>query len=84
MRYKVPFFYFSASDFASQGEFWPMGVRTVNNHPKPLRQDLSMGARTLSMSCPSGHVTISSQEQLLATLYNGCNLPGNYIGILES
>ena len=84
MRYQVPFFYFSARDFPSQGAFWPMGVRSIGGHPKPLRQDLWMGARTLNMSCGSGHVTVSSQEQLLASLYSGCNLPGNYIGILES
>jgi len=84
MRYKVPFFYFSAKDFYSQGAFWPMGIRNINDHPKPIRQDLWMGARTLSMSCPSGHVPVSSQEQLLAKLYGGCNLPGNYVGILES
>ena len=84
MRYKIPFFYFSAKDFYSQGSFWPMGIRNLNDHPKPLRQDLWMGARTLSMSCPSGYVTVSSQEQLIAKLYGGCNLPGNYIGILES
>jgi hypothetical protein len=84
LRYKVPFFYFSARDFYSQGQFWPMGVRDGNDHPKPLRQDLPMGARTLTMSCASGSATVSSQEQLLAKLYSGCNLPGNYIGILES
>jgi hypothetical protein len=84
MRYQVPFFYFSARDFYSQGSYWPMGVRDNRDHPKPIRQDLWMGARTLSMSCPSGHVTVSSQEQLLARLYSRCNLPGNYIGILES
>jgi hypothetical protein len=83
-RYGVPFFYFSTRDFYSQGQFWPMGVRDVNDRPKPLRQDLGMGARTLSMSCASGKTTVSSQEQLLAMLYNGCNLPGNYIGILAS
>ena len=84
MRYQVPFFYFSARDFPSQGAFWPMGIRSIGGNPKPLRQDLWMGARTLNMSCGSGHVTVSSQEQLLASLYSGCNLPGNYIGILES
>ena len=84
MRYKVPFFYFSARDFYSQGSFWPMGVRDSKDHPKPLRQDLSMGARTLTMSCPSGHVVVSSQEQLLARMYSGCSLPSNYVGILES
>ncbi len=84
MRYKVPFFYFSARDFHSQGTYWPMGVRDGNDHPKPLRQDLWMGARTLAMSCSSGNVTVSSQEQLLAKMYSGCSLPGSYIGILQS
>ncbi len=84
MRYQIPFFYFSGRDFYSQGSYWPMGVRDGNNHPKPLRQDLWMGARTLTMACPSGQVTVSSQEQLLAKLYGGCSLPGNYISILES
>ena len=84
MRYKVPFFYFSARDFSSQGHFWPMGVRDGNNQPKPLRQDLSMGARRLNMTCASGQVVVSSQEQLLTRLYNGCTLPSNYISILTS
>src|SRR6266550_2444653 len=77
MHYKVPFFYFSARDFYSQGTYWPMGVRDGNDHPKPIRQDLWMGARTLTLSCSSGSVTVSSQEQLLAKMYNGCSLPGN-------
>jgi hypothetical protein len=84
MRYKVPFFYFSARDFGSQGQFWPMGVRDLHDGPKPLRQDLWMGARTLRVWCPYGHVTVSNQEQLLARLYSGCSLPGDYIAILEN
>ena len=84
MRYKVPFFYFSARDFFSQGSFWPMGVRDQYDHPKPLRQDLWMGARTLTMSCASGHMVVSSQEDMLAKMYAGCSLPYNFIGILES
>ena len=43
-----------------------------------------MGARTLTMSCSSGSAVVSSQEQLMARMYSGCNLPGNYMGILES
>src|SRR6266704_7119 len=82
IRYRVPFFYFSARDFYGSGVFWPMGVRNSNDKPKPLRQDLPMGARTLTMSCTSGSVTVSTQEQLLARLYNGCTLPNNYISIL--
>jgi hypothetical protein len=83
-RYKVPFFYFSARDFYSQGAYWPMGVRDGQDKPKPLRQDLPMGARTLSMTCASGKVHVETQEKLLAQLYNGCTLPENYIGILTS
>jgi hypothetical protein len=82
MRYKVPFFYFSARDFSSQGQFWPMGVRDVNDHPKPLRQDLPMGARTLTLTCPAGEVNVVSQERLLAELYAGCALPDNYVSFL--
>ena len=84
LHYRVPFFYFSARDFSSQGQFWPMGVRDIKDRPKPLRQDLPMGARTLTMSCASGSVTVATQEQLLAKLYDGCALPGNYIGVLTS
>lgn len=61
-----------------------MGVRDINDHPKPLRQDLPMGARTLTMSCASGQVTVFTQEQLLAKLYNRCTLPSNYLSILTS
>ncbi len=84
LRYQVPFFYFSARDFYSQGQLWSMGVRDINDHPKPLRQDLPMGARTLTMSCASVPVTVVTQEQLLAKLYNGCALPSNYLSILMS
>ena len=84
LRYQVPFFYFSARDFYGSGVFWPMGVRDSNDKPKPLRQDLAMGARTLTLSCTSGSVTVSMQEELLARLYNCCTLPDNYIGILTS
>jgi hypothetical protein len=86
MRYHVPFFYFSGKDFFQQGQttFWPMGVLDVNGHPKPLRQDLPMGARTLDLSCPTGQVHIADQEQLLAKLYSGCTLPPDYASILQS
>jgi hypothetical protein len=84
LRYQVPFFYFSARDFFLAGASWPMGVRDTKGRPKPLRQDLAMGARTLTMSCASGKVTVVTQEQLLASLYNGCTLPDNYVNILTS
>ncbi len=84
LRYKVPFFYFSAKDFFIGSVAWPMGVRDIRGLAKPLRQDLPMGARTLSMSCPTGKVTAVNQEQLLSKLYGGCTLPANYIDILTS
>jgi hypothetical protein len=84
LRYKVPFFYFSAKDFFIGSVSWPMGVRDIRGLAKPLRQDLPMGARTLSMSCPTGKVTVVNQEQLLSKLYGGCTLPANYIDILTS
>ena len=80
----VPFFYFSGEDFFQQGQggFWPMGVLDGNGHPKGLRQDLGLGARALILSCPSGSVRVIAQEPLLAHLYNGCSVPGNYVSIL--
>jgi hypothetical protein len=84
MQYKVPFFYFSGEDFYDQGIEWPIGVLDPGGHAKPLRQDLAMGARTLTMSCPSGSVRVENQEDLLARMYNGCTLPGNYLNILLS
>lgn len=82
--YHVPFFYFSGQDFYQQGQssFWPMGVLDVNGHPKPLRQDLGLGDRVLNMTCSTGQVRVIDQEQLLAKLYNGCSVPGNYVSIL--
>jgi hypothetical protein len=85
INYNVPFFYFSGEDFVlSDGVLWPIGLLDVRGHPKPLRQDLSMGARILAMFC-WGHTRIAKdQVQLLADLYDGCRLPGNYIDILTS
>lgn len=84
MRYRIPFFYFTNRDFVLSGVIWPIGILDINGHSKPLRQDLPMGARTLEMSCSNGQVNVDDQEKLLAKLYNGCSLPGNYIGILTS
>jgi len=80
--YGVPFFYFSGKDFHS-AIGWIYGVLDVNGQPKPLRQDLSMGAVTLALSCSSGKVVLADQEQLLAKLYSGCKLPGDYTNTLE-
>jgi len=80
--YGVPFFYFSDKDFYS-AIGWIFGVLDVNGHPKPLRQDLSMEAVTLTMSCSSGNSVVADQEQLLAKLYSGCKLPTDYTSTLE-
>lgn len=84
MRYHVPFFYFSSEDFVLQGVYWPIGILNTAGQPKPIRQDLAMGARKLVMTCPSGKTTVINQEQLLASLYSGCSLPDNYVSILAS
>jgi hypothetical protein len=86
LRYKVPFFYFSGKDFfyTVDGNIAPFGILDINGHAKPIRQDLSMGARTLVMGCANQQVKVRDQEQLLARLYAGCRLPGNYYGVLIS
>jgi hypothetical protein len=84
MRYHVPFFYFSGRDFFQKKQFWPMGVLDMRGHAKPLRQDLSRGAKALILSCSSGPVRVIEQEPLLAKLYSGCTLPSNYINVLIS
>lgn len=84
MGYRVPFFYFSGQDFIIDGQLWPIGVVDVRGHPKPLRQDLGMGARTLTLSCPRGAVQVQTQPALLGALYRGCQLPANYRSILAS
>ncbi|HTK08941.1 MAG TPA: hypothetical protein VL485_17360 [Ktedonobacteraceae bacterium] len=80
----VPLFYFSGKDFMDQGVYWPIGVLDANGHPKPIRQDLTMGARVLNMTCSSHTVAVSNQEDLLASMYSGCSLPGNYRNVLWS
>ncbi len=84
MKYKIPFFYFSGADFNSVGYLWPIGVLDIHERPKPLRQDLQMGARSLTLSCTNGKVTVVDQETLLAKLYSGCTLPNNYATIIGS
>ena len=84
IKYSVPFFYFSGKDFYTPQIGWIYGVLDVNGHPKPLRQDLPMGTRTLAMSCSSGKVVVADQGQLLAKLYSGCTLPTDYVKALES
>jgi len=80
----VPLFYFSGKDFIDQGIYWPIGVLDANGKPKPLRQDLGMGSRTLAMSCGSRTVNVVNQLDLLARMYQGCALPGNYVSVLMS
>lgn len=77
-EYHVPFFFFSARDFLASGVYWPIGILNIEGHDKPLRQDLAMGSRSLMMKCGSGYKKVITQEQLLATMYQGCSLPGNY------
>ena len=84
LKYGISFFYFSGKDFVVNGTLFPIGVLDVNGNPKPLRQELPMGARVLKMTCSSGTVRVAQQEQLLALLYQGCLLPSNYVSILES
>ncbi len=82
IKYHVPFFYFSGSDFNLDGVLWPIGVLNTQNQPKPLRQDLAPGSRTLTLTCSNGQVVVADQEQLLAKLYSGCTVPSNYASIL--
>jgi hypothetical protein len=82
--YGVPFFYFSGKDFYSAQIGWIFGVLDANGHPKPLRQDLQMGAVKLVLSCSSGKIVVADQEQLLAKLYSGCKLPTDYASTLQS
>lgn len=84
MQYKVPFFYFSGLDFHDQGIYWPIGLMTPDGKSKPIRQDLPMGARTLTMSCSGKNVVVQDQVLLLARLYAHCALPSNYVSILYS
>jgi hypothetical protein len=84
IKYGVPFFYFSGKDFYTAQIGWIYGVLDVNGHPKPLRQDLQMGAIKLEMSCSSGKVVVTDQEQLLARLYSDCTLPADYTSTLQS
>jgi hypothetical protein len=84
MTYKVPFFYFSGKDFVSVGLYWPIGVLDLSGHPKPIRQDLAMGARRLQLTCASGKAAVVDQEALLAKLYAGCSPQSNYVQVIES
>ncbi len=84
MRYKVPFFYFSDRDFVLSGVYWPIGILDTLGRSKPIRQDLSMGARVLNMQCSNGQFSVVNQEQLLAKLYQHCSLPSNYLDTLTS
>lgn len=86
LRYKVPFFYFSGKDFffTVDGNIAPFGITDIHGHPKPIRQDLPMRARTLAMQCSNQRILVITQEQLLAELYAGCKLPSNYFSILTS
>ncbi|WP_201367065.1 hypothetical protein [Dictyobacter formicarum] len=79
---KVPFFYFSGKDFVDQGVTWPIGILSTSGHPKPIRQDLNMGDKKLTLTCGGKSVTVVDQLQLLSRLYGGCALPPDYLNIL--
>ena len=57
LRYKVPFFYFSGKDFfyTVNRNIAPFGITDIHGNPKPIRQDLPMGARSLTMTCSNQH-----------------------------
>jgi hypothetical protein len=82
LKYGVPFFFFSDKDFYDQGSYWPIGILDAHGIPKPLRQDLPMGSRSLVLTCPSGNLTVVDQLQLLGDLYHHCTLPDNYLDTL--
>ncbi len=84
IQYGVPIFYFSGKDFYSAGYYWPIGVLDAGGHAKPIRQDLGMGSRSLTMSCGSKSVNVITQEDLLAKIYGGCTLPANYVSVIYS
>lgn len=81
-RFHIPFFFFSGKDFKLRGTYWPIGITDLKGKPKPLRQDLPMGSRSLTMKCSSGQITVFDQEKLLASLYQRCSLPQAWFMLL--
>jgi|SRR5450755_998952 len=84
MNYSIPLFYFSGKDFMDAGIYWPIGVLDIKGHPKPIRQDLWMGARILYMTCGNKVVAVKDQEDLLGRMYANCALPADYASVLWS
>jgi len=84
IQHGVPIFYFSGKDFISAGYYWPIGVLDAGGHPKPIRQDLGMGGRVLALSCGAKSVNVVDQEDLLAKMYAGCALQGDYASVVYS
>jgi hypothetical protein len=85
MQAHTPFFFFSGMDFKTSDAYWPIGIVDTGSHPKPLRQDLAPGARTLALSCSGGkQQVVSNQLELLAGMYNHCTLPDDYVNILSN
>jgi hypothetical protein len=81
-EFQVPFFFFSARDFFASSVYWPIGILNNKGEAKPLRQDLPMGSRSLIMTCGDLKTRVITQEQLLATIYQGCQLPENFYNTL--
>ncbi len=85
LRAHIPFFHFSGDDIPMPEGIAPLGVRDVNGHPKPLRQDRPMGAYKLTLTCSGNvQVTVVDQLQLMTYLYARCALPSNYFTVLTS
>ena len=84
VKYGIPYFHFSGKDFVSAGYYWPIGVLDFRGRAKPIRQDLAMGARTLTLTCSNKKVTVREQLQLLVRLYDHCALQPDYYQALTS
>ncbi len=84
LKYGIPYFHFSDKDFVSAGYYWPIGVLDFRGRSKPIRQDLPMGARTLTLTCANKQVTVREQLPLLVKLYDHCMLQSNYYSVVTS
>ena len=75
------FFFFSDRDFIQSGEYWPIGILDTLGRPKPIRQDLGMGARTLNMQCSNGQFNVvqpgATFSKALPELLPAIQLPGH-------
>ncbi len=85
LRAHVPYFHFSGRDIQQPGDYAPIGVLNLNGRAKGLRQDHSIGAYSLTLTCANNkHVTVTTQLQVLVRLYDRCALPPDYATILSN